>query len=166
VPAAELALPGEARSAGLARRFLMSTLTGWDNVPDVNDAALLLSELVTNAALHAKTDIVVRVELNADYLRLSVTDGSPRQPVVRHYSDQSTTGRGLALVSAMALRWGINANPDGSKTVWADLATANRGGRGSRPDVVADLSSFPDLEDAPPRFDGGLGETSLFQLAA
>jgi anti-sigma regulatory factor (Ser/Thr protein kinase) len=166
VPAAELSLPGEARSAGEARRFLRSTLTGWDNAPDGDDAALLLSELVTNAALHAKTDIVVRVELNAECLRLSVTDGSPRQPVVRHYSDQSTTGRGLALVSALALRWGINPHSDGTKTVWAELAAANRGGRGSRPEVVADLSAFPDLDAPAPLFDGGPGETTLFQLAA
>jgi anti-sigma regulatory factor (Ser/Thr protein kinase) len=166
VPAAELSLPGEARSAGVARRFLMSTLTGWDNAPDGDDASLMLSELVTNAALHAKTDIVVRVELNAECLRLSVTDGSPRQPVVRHYSDQSTTGRGLALVSALALRWGITPHSDGTKTVWAELAAANRGGRGSRPEVVADLSAFPDLEDAPPLSDGGRGGTSLFQSAA
>jgi hypothetical protein len=55
---------------------------------------------------------------------------------------------------------------DGTKTVWAELAAANRGGRGSRPEVVADLSAYPDLEDAPPPSEGGRRETSLYQLAA
>lgn len=166
MPEAELSLPGEARSAGEARRFLASTLTGWGNARYKEDAALLLSELVTNAALHAKTDIVVRIELKAENLLLAVTDGSPRQPVVRHYSTQSTTGRGLALVEALALRWGISPHPDGSKTVWAELGAEDRGGHGSRADAVVDLSAFPDLDDAAPRAAGGLGETTMFLLAA
>jgi anti-sigma regulatory factor (Ser/Thr protein kinase) len=121
VPAAELSLGADARSAGVARRFLTATLSSWGRTIYGDSAVLLLSELVTNAALHAKTEIVVRVELMPECLLVSVTDGSPRQPVVRHYSEQSTTGRGLALVSALALRWGIVPNADGTKTVWAEI---------------------------------------------
>jgi anti-sigma regulatory factor (Ser/Thr protein kinase) len=165
VPAAELSLPGEARSAGVARRFLATTMSGWGSIHDDADAALLLSELVTNAALHAKTDIVVRIELEAECLLLAVTDGSPRQPVIRHYSTQSTTGRGLALIEALALRWGINPHADGSKTVWAEVAVASGGGRGSRADVVADISGYPDLDEGGPPVGKGLGETTVFLLA-
>ncbi|MDQ1393204.1 MAG: hypothetical protein QOF30_2181 [Acidimicrobiaceae bacterium] len=121
MPAAELSLGADARSAGVARRFLTATLIDWDKTMYGDNAVLLLSELVTNAALHAKTQIVVRVELLPECLLVSVTDGSPRQPVVRHYSDQSTTGRGLALVSALARRWGIASNDDATKTVWAEI---------------------------------------------
>jgi anti-sigma regulatory factor (Ser/Thr protein kinase) len=121
VSAAELSLGADARSAGAARRFLTATLSTWGKTMYGDNATLLLSELVTNAALHAKTQIVVRIELRPACLLVSVTDGSPRQPVVRHYSDQSTTGRGLALVNALALRWGIDPNTDGTKTVWAEI---------------------------------------------
>lgn len=154
VPVAELALPGEARSAALARRFLASTLVGWGDSVYAEDAALLLTELVTNAALHAKTDIVIEIELKPACLRLAVTDGSPRQPVVRHYSDQSTTGRGLALVTALASRWGITAHANGSKTVWVELAgTGHHGGGGGSDTRDVDLNAFPDLEQSAPDLD-------------
>jgi anti-sigma regulatory factor (Ser/Thr protein kinase) len=158
---AELTLPGEARSAGLARRFLASTLTGWGDSGYTDDGALLLTELVTNAALHAKTDIVIKIELKAACLRLAVTDGSPRQPVVRHYSDHSTTGRGLALVTALASRWGITSHPDGSKTVWVELASSgHHGGGGASETQLVDLNAFPDLEESAPNLDSS-GSTSL-----
>lgn len=127
MPVAELTLPGEARSASLARRFLVATLADW-GIPN-DDAALLVTELVTNAALHARTEVVVRIEQRPACLRLGVTDGSPRRPVVRNYSATSTTGRGLALVSALASRWGITSNDDGTKTVWVELAGTDHQGR-------------------------------------
>jgi hypothetical protein len=94
-------------------------------------------------------------------LRLAVTDGSPRQPVVRHYSDQSTTGRGLALVTALATRWGIDPHSDGSKTVWAELGAAPDGSRGSREAPAVDLNSFPELEDSAPAPGGDATATCL-----
>lgn len=118
---AEISLAASVGSAGVARRFLAVTLSGWRVVAYREDAILLLSELVANSALHAKTEIGVRIELKPDCLRLSVTDGSPREPVLRHYSDQSTTGRGLTLVTALARRWGVDPNPGGGKTVWAEV---------------------------------------------
>jgi anti-sigma regulatory factor (Ser/Thr protein kinase) len=121
VLAAEISLGADARSAGAARRFLATTLISWKTPRYGEDAVLLLSELVANAALHARTQIGVRIELKPDCLHLAVTDGSPQQPTMRHYSDDATTGRGLALVSALALRWGVDANPDGTKTVWAEV---------------------------------------------
>jgi hypothetical protein len=137
---------------------LAHTLSEWGDTPHPEDAALLLTELVTNAALHAKTDVVITIELKPGCLRLAVTDGSPRHPVVRHYSDQSTTGRGLALVSALASQWGITPHPDGSKTVWAELrASDNHGGEGPKQAPIADLSAFPDLEDSAPT--SGVGGT-------
>jgi hypothetical protein len=147
---AEIGLPGEARSAGLARRFLAGTLTGWGRTDYAEDAALLVTELVTNAALHARTDIVVSVELTGGVLRVAVTDGSPRHPVLRHYSVESTTGRGLALVSIVASRWGTEANADGTKTVWAELGGAGSGGRDSKDPLVVEPSPFASLEESAP----------------
>ena len=160
VPVAELTLPGEARSASLARRFLASTLTGWGDSAYAEDGALLLTELVTNAALHAKTEIMVEIELKPACLRLAVTDGSPRRPVLRHYRDQSTTGRGLALVTALASRWGITSHPDGSKTVWVELGgSGHHGGGGASDAHVVDLDAFPDLEHAAPNLDSSRSPT-------
>jgi anti-sigma regulatory factor (Ser/Thr protein kinase) len=159
----ELVLAPDARSAGAARRFLTATLAEWRALGYRDDAELLLSELVANAALHANTEIVVRIELRPESLHLAVSDSSPRQPVVRHYSDQSTTGRGLALVSAVALRWGIDPHPDGSKTVWAELE-AHQGDRAPRLTEVPaiDLNAFPDLDESLSGRTYGEGETATF----
>jgi anti-sigma regulatory factor (Ser/Thr protein kinase) len=152
VPAAEVLLLGEARSAGEARRFLAATLSGW-NAPEYGDIApLLLSELVSNAALHARTNMSVRIELNDGCLRMEVTDLSPRQPVVRHYSTEATTGRGLGLVDALAQRWGVRAQPGGGKTVWAEMVPDPAPLRRFDQDHV-DLGAYPDLDD--PTHEGG-----------
>ena len=160
---AELILGPDARSPGLARRFVTSTLTDWAQ-RDYDDAVLLVSELVTNATLHARTEIVVRVELGTESLVLSVTDGSARQPVARHYSDQATTGRGLGLVNTLARRWGIDPHADGTKTVWCEL-TPEHGGR-RLADRAVDLDSFPDLEERTSRREQGFGSTTAYRAAS
>lgn len=78
---------------------------------------MLVSELVTNAILHAATDIVVSVCLDGPLLRVEVSDRSTQMPSVRRYSLLSGTGRGLALVTATATSWDVEARPAG-KTVW------------------------------------------------
>lgn len=164
VPGAELSLGPDARSAGVARRFLTATLGNWRVTAYEEDAVLLLSELVANAALHANTPMLVRIELQPGFLRLAVTDASPRQPVVRHYSDEATTGRGLGLVDALALRWGIDPHAEGGKTVWADVV-AHRARRISD-ETTVDLSAFPDLEEVPlGRTQGDEATTTFLQAA-
>ena len=160
---AELILGPDARSPGLARRFVTTTLIGWAQ-PDYDDAVLLVSELVTNATLHARTEIVVRVELGTESLVLSVTDGSARQPVARHYSDHATTGRGLGLVNTLARRWGIDPHADGTKTVWCELTPEPAGGRPDDRDV--DLDAFPDLEEGASRREQGFGPSTANRAAA
>jgi anti-sigma regulatory factor (Ser/Thr protein kinase) len=122
VPTVEMFVAAEPRSAGLARRFLRDTLVSWDASVYSDAAELVLTELVTNAVLHAKTDILVRVDLGRGALRLEVIDRSPRQPIARHYSSEATTGRGLGLVDAVAKRWGVQPDAAG-KMVWAELVT-------------------------------------------
>ena len=146
MPTAEVAVAADPRSAGVARRFLRETLAGWDAAFYTDAAELVLTELVTNAVLHAKTDIVVRVDLARGGLRLEVIDRSPRQPIARHYSPEATTGRGLGLVDAVAKRWGVQPDRDG-KTVWAELASNH-----------ASLQSVPDLADAERTTQSDLGD--------
>src|SRR5206468_2951238 len=84
-------------------------------------AELLVSELVTNAVLHARTDLTVAVERRGENVRVSVSDGSARQPRLRHHSVEAGTGRGLLLVERMARRWGVEPAGTG-KVVWFEVS--------------------------------------------
>lgn len=144
MPTAAVVLTGQASSAGEARRFISDRLAAWRAPQYEESARLLVSELVTNAILHARTDVTVRLELDPTRLRLEVMDASARQPVSRHYSLEATTGRGLALIDALAGRWGVDNDGQG-KTVWAEIMAEPSDGR-RRPDIEVDLAAFPDLE--------------------
>jgi anti-sigma regulatory factor (Ser/Thr protein kinase) len=126
---ASTTLPPDPTSARACRRFLLSTLADWDADQFADDAVLLLSELVTNAVLHAGTDIEVEVRLDGDVLRIEVRDGDPRLPNVRHYSLLSGTGRGLALVAQTARSWAAEPLPTG-KLVWFELEAGAEASRG------------------------------------
>lgn len=128
MPRAEVTLPGAASSVPTARHFVDSVLSSWGE-PDVAwSAALCVSELAGNCALHARTAFTVRVELEGAVVRIEVSDGSVRIPTQRTYDTGSTTGRGLRLVSAYASSWGVEPTADG-KTVWVllDVRPAGRG---------------------------------------
>jgi len=88
-----------------------------------DDAALIVSELVTNVFLHADTDCVVTAELGANTVRVAVADEDER--AVRPVSavDSAERGRGLQIVAALASTWGVDYRPTG-KTVWFTLAPA------------------------------------------
>ncbi|MGH8928741.1 MAG: ATP-binding protein, partial [Acidimicrobiia bacterium] len=80
----------------------------------------LVSELVTNAVLHARTPFLVKVTVAPDLIRVSVTDGDRTQPLMKQHGLSDPTGRGLRIVDAMADRWGVDPDVDG-KTVWFEL---------------------------------------------
>ena len=122
---ATISLPPEPVSARACRRFLLDTLDEWDADQFADEAVLLLSELVTNAVLHAGTEIDVELRLDRDVLRVEVRDGDPRLPTVRQYSVLSGTGRGLALVAGTAKTWSAEPVPDGGKRVWFELESSN-----------------------------------------
>lgn len=91
---------------------------GLDDLCD--DAALVTSELATNAVLHGGGLTSVEVTRIGDGVRVTVTDRSPLPPILPAVSETAMTGRGLRLVSAIAARWGYEPQPRG-KAVWADL---------------------------------------------
>jgi len=116
-------------SASQARRFVAATLSEWGLEQATDVVSLLVSELVTNAVLHARSDVEVVVRLgdssNGDgnrpvWLHVEVHDSSPVLPVVREYEDETMTGRGLALVRSFAFRWGVSPS-SGGKSVWFEL---------------------------------------------
>lgn len=108
VPAARALLRQVVRDSGFASRG--------------DDGELALSELVTNAVLHGREPIQVRVVLSVDALRVEVHDASPMSPSFSMLDPTAVTGRGLMLISAVADRWGVEPAPDG-KIVWFELRT-------------------------------------------
>ena len=81
------------------------------DVPDdvTECAALLTSELVTNAVLHAATPFTVTLHLMADRIRVDVADGNPVVPSIKDYAADAATGRGLTLFNTLASDWGVLA---------------------------------------------------------
>jgi hypothetical protein len=115
-----LELGPEAASVREARRFTVDTLRGWGREDLTTDAALLVTELVTNAVLHARTVIQVCLRKLENSVRLEVRDGSAARPSLRYHGPEATTGRGLAMVALLAESWGVDVVGDG-KSVWAHL---------------------------------------------
>jgi len=114
-------LSATARSVPEARRLVATTLHDWGYDGLVETARLLTSELVTNAVLHARTEMTVAVEDVGGAARVSVTDASPVPPSLRHHSPTATTGRGLRLLDQLAREWSVDES-NGGKTVWFTLA--------------------------------------------
>ena len=83
-------------------------------------AALLTSELVTNAVLHAATPIGVTLHILPGRIRVDVADGNPSFPSLKAYGREAATGRGLTLFNTLASNWGVQA-VDGGKIVWFEL---------------------------------------------
>ena len=107
------------RSPGVARRIVVETLAGW-GIEDPDTVVLLTHELVTNAVLHGGDPIVLRLERRGAAVRVEVADGSQSPPALRHYHQDAFTGRGLALVEALAGRWGWQLAGHG-KVVWCEV---------------------------------------------
>ncbi len=98
--------------------FLRLRATG--PVRDV--AALLVTELVANAARHAGGRMRVRAGLRTGRLLVEVSDASPQVPdLVGMPGWESESGRGLVLVATLADRWGVTPLPTG-KCVWFELS--------------------------------------------
>jgi anti-sigma regulatory factor (Ser/Thr protein kinase) len=86
----------------------------------LDTAELLTSELVTNALLHAGTDLIVHVEADNGTVRIAVEDGSDIGPRVGSMDTIDLGGRGLPLVATLSERWGWDPLPHG-KRVWFEV---------------------------------------------
>jgi DNA-binding NarL/FixJ family response regulator len=114
-------LAGEPESAGSARRFVAETLERWECGHDLDTVSLLVSELVSNAIVHAPGDLEVSVLLRPRTIRIEVDDKSVAVPVARHAAPDDDSGRGMALVEALASGWGVADRDEGGKTVWFEV---------------------------------------------
>lgn len=113
------ALDAEPRSVLRARRFVASTLQGWGYHEVTDTACLLTSELVTNAIVHAGTEVDVSVNRSDRHVRVEVRDhaGGTVRP---RPASKGPNGRGLRLVASMSEAWGVERTGHG-KAVWFSL---------------------------------------------
>ncbi|WP_307057635.1 ATP-binding protein [Streptomyces achromogenes] len=121
---AEWTFPADPGAVRTARRAVREQLRAWglDSVGDL--AALLVSELVTNALRHATGPIGVRLVRPAHLegvLLVEVSDPLPDPPRERIARPEDESGRGLQLVASSSRRWGTRPGDTG-KTVWFELA--------------------------------------------
>ena len=116
-----LPLAASPRSAGDARRFVRQLLDDAGRPSWSEAAALAVSELVTNAVLHAHTEVELTVVTAADHLRIEVRDDNPALPAARSYDDHATTGRGLGLVAAVSDSHGVESLGAAGKVVWCSI---------------------------------------------
>jgi Histidine kinase-like ATPase domain len=114
-----------------------------------DEVELLLTELITNAIIHARTDIEVRLQASGAGVRVEVIDANSTMPIAGTLTPAALSGRGLTLVHSISTRWGAHHNASGGKTVWFELVP---GAVASPPvdDTDALLAMWDDSTDRPP----------------
>jgi anti-sigma regulatory factor (Ser/Thr protein kinase) len=119
VSTVERDFPPNPESASAARRFVLESAA--DLAEDASSrVSSLVSELATNAILHAGTPFRVRVTPGERSVRVSVTDGSTMPPVKGDRGSSRPFGHGMVIVDSLADRWGV-AVEEGGKTVWFEV---------------------------------------------
>ncbi|MFD4638147.1 ATP-binding protein [Lentzea sp. NPDC058436] len=116
-----LSLPNSLVAALLAREEVRDACEEWSLPLQLDDALLVVTELVENAVRHARTESVLRVELRPAGLSIAVRDGDPEPPVLTASRPGAPGHRGLELVDERCAAWGSRPSFDGGKIVWAVL---------------------------------------------
>ncbi len=121
---AEIDLEGTPSSVPAARHFVSEALEAAGAEGEAWTAVQIVSELATNAVVHAATSFIVAVSVDDGLIRLSVTDERPFVAATkRRFSNETTTGRGLRLVETLSQSWGVEADAT-TKTVWCEIVRA------------------------------------------
>jgi hypothetical protein len=111
---------GSREDTRAARGFVLRMLEPWSGEQLAADTALVVTELATNAVLHAGSAFSVSLALSGDMIRISVGDALPLGPPGADQELAAVPGHGLGVVAAVATRWGVETVPSG-KAVWAEL---------------------------------------------
>ena len=114
-------LPASVTTPAAARAVVRDAVERGRAGVRIEDVALVVSELVTNAVIHGRGDITLDVVIGSDAVHVSVEDAGPEPPAPRAAEPADESGRGLLLVSRIASSWGVRPVETG-KVVWADVA--------------------------------------------
>ncbi|MFD7862229.1 ATP-binding protein [Streptomyces sp. NPDC059783] len=113
-----------AESIGQARQFTTEALADWGFASRAEDIRLCVSELATNALVHADDHgFLVKIDVDEEVVRLEVHDSRREHPQARQAADTDTSGRGLTLVSVLADDWGVEDRAPSGKIVWSSFKT-------------------------------------------
>ncbi|WP_237108013.1 ATP-binding protein [Nonomuraea sp. MG754425] len=110
-------LPAAPETASVARRLIREALATWDLSGLADDLTMVVSEVVTNAVVHAKSAMTLSLYRQGRSVRGEVADHSPVWPTPPPAGPNEEHGRGLAIVAAYSERWGVDPAPFG-KIVW------------------------------------------------
>lgn len=135
-------LPPSSDSAQAARVAVTDFLVRLGRGDLVDDVTLIVAELVANAILHARTELVLSVDHAGDGVRITVADSSGILPRWTSSSLAANAGRGLLLVERLSRRWGFEPLPGGGKAVWAEIDTCATYHADQSPDEL--LASWPE----------------------
>jgi anti-sigma regulatory factor (Ser/Thr protein kinase) len=102
------------------RRAVSRVLQGWHVEDPAGDLLLVTSELAENVIAHTSDGGELHLVLTPGAVLIEMTDTSPEMPELRDPSLTSPRGRGLAIVAAIARRWGTRPRP-GGKVIWAEV---------------------------------------------
>jgi anti-sigma regulatory factor (Ser/Thr protein kinase) len=115
-------LPHTLAAAREARTQVAGLLNGRCSLPIIDTAALLTSELVTNAVLHASPPLHLRAAITEEVIRVEVYDSANSTlPAPRTARPADANGRGLTILQALASRWGTE-HTNAGKFVWFELS--------------------------------------------
>ena len=116
-------LPAEKASASAARRFVGEVCSRWGCEHSLDEVLVVVSELVTNAVVHARSACDVRLSRKNGTVRIEVRDQGAGSPDPHLPAEEDEHGRGLFLISAMSRAWGVEPSDSGvGKSIWAELA--------------------------------------------
>jgi anti-sigma regulatory factor (Ser/Thr protein kinase) len=119
---ASIDVPATIDGPAAARRVIAALLPVWE-LPALRDSAeLVVSELVTNAYLHAPGSDSFELEIvrRENGVRIGLADGNSIRPMLRELGGEEPSGRGMSLVAALASAWGAEDH-HGGKRVWVVL---------------------------------------------
>jgi anti-sigma regulatory factor (Ser/Thr protein kinase) len=123
-------LPATLVAPRTARALTRAVLNAWGYTveEELDLVEIVVSELITNAVLHAGAGVPLRLHLHAGHrLRVTVSDGSAIQPIVHSLDGEADSGRGLQIIAAIVDRWGVDDRGDEGKSVWVELSLDRAG---------------------------------------
>jgi anti-sigma regulatory factor (Ser/Thr protein kinase) len=114
-------------SVAAARHWVADVLSpGWNGSSTTDDVVFLVSELASNAIVHAGSPFTVRISESGVRLRVSVADHDPTRPQLRRPTSDDMRGRGLQCVAALAASWGTELIEGDGKAVWFEVMLSER----------------------------------------